>query len=83
MFPKMKFWGSATVGSKGQVVIPAEAREDLRIREGDKLIVLSHPARKGVVLMKADSIEEMLQHIQAELTEVQKSTKKNADSNNL
>lgn len=81
MFPKMKFWGSATVGSKGQVVIPAEARENLSIKEGDKLVVLSHPARKGVVMMKADSIEEMLQHIQAELTEVQKSNHKTQRNN--
>jgi AbrB family looped-hinge helix DNA binding protein len=81
MFSKMKLWGSATVGSKGQVVIPAEAREDLQIKEGDKLVVLSHPMRKGVVLMKADAIEEMLEHVQAELTQVQQSTDKTLRSN--
>jgi len=33
------FYGAATVGEKGQIVIPAEAREKLKIQKGDKLLV--------------------------------------------
>jgi len=52
------FWGSATVGSKGQVVIPAEAREALQIKVGDKLLVMVHPSHTGVVLIKPDGLEQ-------------------------
>ena len=31
------FYGSATVGERGQLVIPAEAREELGIHPGDKV----------------------------------------------
>ncbi len=65
----MKLWGTATVGAKGQVVIPAEAREVLGISEGDKLVVMSAPHNKGAVLLKAEVFEqtmrEMSDHISA------------------
>ena len=32
-----KLYGTATVGTKGQVVIPADAREALGIASGDRL----------------------------------------------
>ena len=63
MFPKMKFWGAATVGSKGQIVIPAEAREELSIKEGDKLMVVGHPARKTLMLVNQETVSAMLEHI--------------------
>lgn len=74
MFPKVKIWGSATVGSKGQVVIPAEARDTLEIKEGDKLIVIGNPARKGIAFVKAEVVEDRLRDIQTGLIEVQKLT---------
>jgi AbrB family looped-hinge helix DNA binding protein len=33
------FYGSTTIGERGQVVIPAEARNVLKIKKGDKLLV--------------------------------------------
>ena len=32
--------GTATVGAKGQIVIPAEAREKLNIHPGDKVFIV-------------------------------------------
>ncbi len=75
MFPKIKIWGAATVGTKGQVVIPSEAREALDIKEGDKLIVVGNPHRMGVAFVKAEVVEEKLRDIQTGLIEVQKLTK--------
>lgn len=57
------FMGAATVGERGQVVIPAEARERLEIKPGDKLLVFAHPAGWGVSFVKFDQ----LQHAQADL----------------
>lgn len=52
------FMGSVTVGERGQVVIPAEARETLGIGAGDKLLVFLHPAGPGVALVKVAMLEE-------------------------
>lgn len=60
------FMGAATVGERGQVVIPAEARERLDIKPGDKLLVFAHPAGWGVAFAKF----EKLQEAQAELQRV-------------
>ena len=79
MFPQMKFWGSATVGSKGQVVIPAEAREELNIKEGDKLVVMGPPTKNGVMFIKAESIEAMMEHVQKNLIDMHQSVKKSED----
>lgn len=74
MFPKMKLWGTATVGAKGQVVIPAEARAELNIKEGDKLIVMGRMPKGGLMLIKAEAVETMMQHVQDDLAEIRKST---------
>jgi AbrB family looped-hinge helix DNA binding protein len=73
MLPQMKFWGAATVGSKGQVVIPAEAREELNIKEGDKLVVMGPPTKNGVMFIKAESIETMMEHVQQDLMNMRQS----------
>lgn len=72
MFPKMKLWGAATVGSKGQVVIPAEARAALSLKEGDKLMVMGNASRGGVVFIKADAVETMMQAAQTDIDEMRK-----------
>ena len=54
------FFGSVTVGERGQVVIPAEARKRLNIHPGEKLLVMSHPVGAGISLMKIDAVREFL-----------------------
>ena len=34
-----RFYGSVTVGERGQIVIPSDARKDYCIKAGDKLLV--------------------------------------------
>ena len=34
--------GSAVLGSRGQVVIPKEARDKLGLKEGDRFLVVEH-----------------------------------------
>ncbi len=55
-----QFFGAVTVGERGQVVIPAEARKRMGISAGDKLLVMGHPFSEGVVLVKIDSMREFL-----------------------
>lgn len=51
------FLGTATVGTKGQIVIPADAREAMQVKEGDKVVVLRGPREGSVVLFRADSLD--------------------------
>jgi AbrB family looped-hinge helix DNA binding protein len=55
-----KFYGSVTVSERGQVVIPAEAREDFDIKTGDKLLVLAD-LEKGLVFAKSNFVLAMLE----------------------
>lgn len=54
------FYGTVTVGERGQIVIPAEARREYEIETGDKLLVMGHPTKHGVVICKIDQLREFL-----------------------
>lgn len=56
---KITFGGITSIGEKGQVVIPSEARKSLKLNKGDKLIVLLK-GEKFLVLVKADEISKEL-----------------------
>ena len=43
--PKGKYGWTVTVGEKGQIVIPKQAREIFGIQPGDQLIILGDKAR--------------------------------------
>ncbi len=68
---KKKLYGTATVGSKGQIVIPSEAREELGLQTGDKLYIAGSPEKKVLFCLK----EEQLQHLIAKLTDEVEGTK--------
>ena len=53
------FAGSVTLGERGQVVIPAEVREQMGLQPGDKLLAFSHPTKQMVCLCKVTMIERM------------------------
>ena len=50
------FVGAVTVGERGQVVIPAEARKRCAVEPGDKLLVFIDPVTHGVTLVKVDQM---------------------------
>jgi len=62
-----KLYGTATVGTKGQIVIPADAREELNIHAGDRFYVVGSP-RKGVIgLLKEDTLEHFIEQTNLQL----------------
>lgn len=65
-----KLWGVATIGTKGQVVIPAGAREHFGLHEGDKLLMMSRNGKKALVVMKSELVEKFLFDIQDKITEI-------------
>ena len=44
------FFGTVTVGQRGQVAVPAQARKHLGLEPGDQLVVLTDPAQ-GLALI--------------------------------
>ncbi len=73
-----KLYGTATVGTKGQVVIPSDAREELGLMTGDRLYVIGSPSKGFVGLLKEDQIEEFIEHMNLNL-ETFKELKKSKD----
>ena len=67
VWPEFRCFGSATVGPRGQVVIPASARKELGIDAGATLLVFIGPGKKGVVLLKADAVGEMVSMMSKQL----------------
>lgn len=61
------FYGTATVGERGQIVIPAEAREELGFQPGDKLLVMKHPLHDGLMVFKIEAAQQFLADVQASL----------------
>ena len=55
--PKGKyFFGAVSVGERGQIVIPKEAREVFNINSGDKLLVLGDEERGIAIIHQRDLI---------------------------
>jgi AbrB family looped-hinge helix DNA binding protein len=60
------FYGTTTIGGKGQVVIPAKARESMKIKKGEKLLVFGI-SRDMVVLSKLSNLEKFASHLSKRL----------------
>jgi len=61
--PTTGFLGSATVGAKGQIVIPADARAAMQIKEGDKVVVLRGPREGSIIVFRVDSFDRFLAYV--------------------
>jgi AbrB family looped-hinge helix DNA binding protein len=62
-------YGTAKVGERGQIVIPAEARKEFGIRAGDILLVVRGVGRQGIVLVKAETVRELVAKVMAGLAQ--------------
>ncbi len=62
-------FGSTTVGPRGQLVIPVEARKELSIDVGSKLLVFSHFGNRGLIFVKVEAVEELLNIMSRRLDE--------------
>ena len=72
MFGRHNFQGSTTVGERGQIVLPAKLRDELNIKAGDKLLVLSAgpPGREAIMIMRSDVLNDMVQHLNQHFQEL-------------
>jgi AbrB family looped-hinge helix DNA binding protein len=76
-----KFYGATTVGERGQVVIPAEARRDFEITPATKLLVFGSRGHGGLMLTKAETFSEFITKATGMLTRLEEILKMDRDSN--
>lgn len=58
-----KLYGTSTVGTKGQIVIPADARDELNIMPGDRLYVVGTQGKGMLGLVKEELLEEFIEQL--------------------
>lgn len=75
------FYGSATIGERGQIVIPAEARKDCDIHSGDKLLVFRHPMHPNILILARIADMQQIQQQLSRATEVMTRQLEAAESN--
>jgi AbrB family looped-hinge helix DNA binding protein len=61
-----KIIGIARIGEKGQMVIPKEARELLGIGPGDRVLIMSAPFLKAIVIARPEEVEAQLQDMMSD-----------------
>ena len=52
--PKGKYAWTATVGEKGQIVIPKQARDVFNIKPGDTILLLGDEKRGIAILLRSE-----------------------------
>ncbi len=79
----LRIFGLASVGAKGQVVIPAVARRGFGLAEGDEVVVFGSEKHKFLGVMTEENFREILakfqSHIDEGLTKVAADREKFAD----
>lgn len=65
------FFGTTTVGEKGQVVIPAEAREAMGLEKGEKLLVFGRGCEM-LVFTKLSNVERFAAHLSRRLDAIRR-----------
>ena len=57
------FLGTATAGERGQVAIPADARRNLGIEPGTKMLFFTGPNNMGLFMVKAEELGRIIEHL--------------------
>ena len=70
------FYGTTTLGEKGQVVIPAEAREALAIKKGEKLLVFGM-GHDMLAFSKVSNLKRLVSSLTERLENLRKIVGKN------
>ncbi len=70
----MEFYGSVTVGERGQIVLPSKLRKEFEIKAGDKILVLGRKlyGKWGIFLVKAEILAEIINEFEKKLREALK-----------
>jgi AbrB family looped-hinge helix DNA binding protein len=67
------FYGTSTLGERGQLVIPAEARAALGMEAGDKILIMQHPGKNGLVLFKLSHARQFIEEFGRQIDRAEQS----------
>lgn len=67
---EIEFYGSVTLGDRGQIVIPAEAREEMGLYSGNKLLAFKAP-HGGLLIVKPDEFEKHVEKMSRHVAKLQ------------
>jgi len=76
MMKEMKFYGSTTVGERGQIVLPVKLRDDFTIKKGDKLLVIGNADEYRIVLVNPESMSKYLDLMSQQINNMKTTIKK-------
>lgn len=69
---KRVFYGMVTISEKGQIALPVDIRRDLGIETGHRLIVVKRRDDGGILLLKQNIMDEIIEKIQDDDTFLEK-----------
>ena len=75
---KHVFYGTTSVGEKGQVVIPVKARKDMAVNKGEQLLVFGMGGEM-VVLSKLSNLKKFAAHMEDQLKDMKKIIKNKSE----
>lgn len=55
-----KIWGVTSIGERGQIVIPAKLREEMKIEKGEEFVVVTKKSGNVIMLMPEKKMTQML-----------------------
>jgi len=58
------FYGMITISEKGQIALPVDIRRDLNINTGDRLLVVKRRDNAGILLLRQDIMDNVIEKIQ-------------------
>ena len=76
MMKEMRFYGSTTIGERGQIVLPAKLRKDFHIKKSDKFLVIGDPKSYRIALINAESMSTYLDVMSKQIDKMKSTIKK-------
>jgi AbrB family looped-hinge helix DNA binding protein len=76
MMKKTIFYGSATVGERGQIALPVKLRKEFNINKGDKLLVIGMPHHANIMLINPEAMNAYLEVINENINRIKSTIKK-------
>ncbi len=58
----IKLWGTTTIGSKWQIVIPKNIRDAISLSPWDEVVMLYSTENKHISIIKNDDINKLFEH---------------------
>jgi len=71
-FQNLTSFGSATLGQRGQIVIPVEIRKKLKIKKGEKFIVFFAHTSKAIVFIPAHHFGKIISEFDKKISKFKK-----------